>query len=446
MHLPSHAGKPAEEVSATASSVHQPTTDKTPPLRIGVLTHNYPRFEGDFSGTFVEALCNELARKGRQVTVWTPADPEWQRPLQASIGTGSVTLHPYRYAWPARLQQLGYMRTMQADLALRLNAYLLSPFLFLAGIATVWREARRLRPHVLHAHWVLPNGFIAAVVSRWLNIPLVISVPGSDAQVAAANPLFRWMARFAFKQARLLTANSAELRDAVVALGADPARFDLILYGTNPDELKPDPTGVETLRTDWASRLSIPANPAPTFVLCVGRMVPKKGFDILIRALAEPALRDRAVYAVMVGTGDEEAAWRSLAQQLSVANRIFWAGRVPTTEIGRWYNAADLLAMPSVSRPADGLNVCVLDAMSCGRPVVASNVAGNPLAVADGVTGFVVPEQQPGLLADAIATLAAQPDLRAAFGAAARRRLETELGWPPLAQRYVDHFTRLARE
>jgi glycosyltransferase involved in cell wall biosynthesis len=412
-------------------------------LRIGVLTHNYPRFAGDFSGTFVEALCNEFARRGHQITVWTPDDPAWQRPPHQRVGAGSITLRPYRYAWPARLQQLGYMRTMQADLALRLNAYALSPLLFGAGFLTVLREARRTRPHILHAHWVLPNGFVAAAVSRLLGIPLVVSVPGSDAQVAGANPLFKAMARVAFARANLLTANSAELRDAVVALGADPTRFDLILYGTDPEEFRPDPTGVAALRASWAAQLSLPAEADPLYVLAVGRLVPKKGFDVLIRGLAEPALRNRPVFVVLIGTGDEEAAWRALAAQLGVAHQILWAGRVAKTEIGRWYNAADLLAMPSVSRPADGLNVCVLDAMACGKPVVASNVAGNPLAVAHGDTGFVTPEQDPAALAEAIATLSTQPALREAFGRAARRRLETELGWPPLAQRYLDHFARL---
>ncbi len=415
------------------------------PLRIGVLTHNYPRFAGDFSGTFVEALCRELARRGRQLTVWTPHDADWQRRPDEGVGAGSIHLRPYRYAWPARLQQLGYMRSMQADLALRLNSYLLSPLLFAAGIAAVLIGALRTRPQILHAHWLLPNGFIGAVVSRLLGIPLVVSVPGSDAQVAASNPLFRAMARFAFAQASLLTANSAELRDAVVALGADPARFDLILYGVDADELRPDPTGVAELRSQWRAHLALPGDAEPLYVLCVGRLVPKKGFDVLIRALAEPALRRRPVVAVIIGTGDEESAWRALAAELGVAGRVIWAGRVAKTEIGRWYNAADLLAMPSVSRPADGLNVCVLDAMSCARPVVASNVAGNPLAVESGVTGFIVPEQQPAPLAEAIATLAEQPALRAAFGAAARRRVEEQLSWPPLAQRYLEHFARLAR-
>lgn len=402
-------------------------------MHIGVLTHNYPRFSGDFSGTFVEALCEDLAVQGQQVTVYAPYDPAYNRPLHAR-----VDLQLYRYAWPDSLHKLGYMRTMQSDLALRLEAYALSPALFARGIQATLAGARRSRPDVLHAHWLLPNGFIAAVASRRLGIPLVVSIPGSDAQVARSNPLFRSMARFALRQADLLTANSADLRDAVLPLGADLSKFDMIIYGTDPAALRPDETGVAALRAD----LGIGAG--DVVALCVGRMVPKKGFDVLIRALATPALRERPVVGVMVGEGDDKAAWQQLALDLGVAERLRWVGNVPKTAIGRYYNMADVLAMPSVSRPADGLNVCVLDAMSCGKPVVGTTVAGNPLAIVNEETGLLIAEQDADALAGALARLADDPTLRRRMGAASRARIENELGWPHLARRYISHFETLA--
>lgn len=229
-------------------------------MHIGVLTHNYPRFPGDFSGTFIEALCQELAHQQQRVTIWAPYDPAY---TNAEVGLrnaeyatdgsdnlkSKIDLRLYRYAPSAQSHTLGYMRTMQSDLALRRESYWLGPAMLAAGIAKVVRDARRLRPQVLHAHWLLPNGFIGAVASRLLGIPLVISVPGSDAQVANANPIFRTMARFAMRQASLMTANSADLRDAVAALEPSVlAKFDLILYGTDPQALQPDPTGVIELQ------------------------------------------------------------------------------------------------------------------------------------------------------------------------------------------------------
>lgn len=427
-------------------------------MHIVILTHNYPRFPGDFSGTFVEALCEELSVQGQRVTVLAPDDPEYQRPNKKSTrqhNSGGVALHRYPYIWPRPLQKLGYMRSMHSDLALRPNSYLLGPLMILSGIVHLLRFIKRERPDVIHAHWLLPNGFIGAIASRLTGVPLVISVPGSDAQVADMNPLFRAMAVFAMRQASLMTANSQELRDAVAAVPSFLAtpnfrqqvlgKFDLILYGTNPDVLCPDPTGVAKLR----QQLQIPTqtsgstNEGPVLFLCLGRMVYKKGFDVLIRALAKPALRKRNVMAVMVGGGDQRVEWEELAGQLGVADRLRWTGNVPVDQIRTYYNLADLLINPAVQKPADGLNVCVIDAMSCGTPVVGSNVQGNPLAIVDGETGLLVPESDPAALAAALATLVDDADLRQQMGRASRQRIETELGWPHLARRYIQHFKRL---
>ncbi|MEM7125437.1 MAG: glycosyltransferase [Chloroflexota bacterium] len=402
-------------------------------MHIGVLTHNYPRFPGDFSGIFVESLCEEFAAQQQQVTVWMPHDPAYDRSL-----TGAVHLHPYRYIWPEKLHRLGYMRSMKADLALNTDAYSLGPPMLLAGIGAILRRARRMRPAVLHAHWLLPNGFMGAVASRLLGIPLIISVPGSDAQIAQANPLFKSMAQIAMWQASLMTANSEDLREAVVDVGAKRERFDLIIYGTDPNKLRPDSIGVAELRT----RLVIPNG--AVVLLAVGRMVPKKGFDVLLKAVADVALAGKPVVAVLIGEGDYWQGWQELGQQLGIAEQLRWVGNVPIDQIGVYYNLADILVNPAVRMPVDGLNVCVLDAMSCGKPVVGSDVAGNPLAISDGETGFLVPEQDPAALAQALAKLVTNPALRQEMGQASRQRIEDELGWPHLARRYIQHFERLS--
>lgn len=406
-------------------------------MRILVLTHNYPRFPGDFSGSFVQALCREWMGQGRQVDVLAPYDTSYDRAFSEQAGAGRIDLHLFRYIWPAEWHQVGYGRSMQSDLRLRLNGYLLSPFFFIGGILAALAQTRRQRPDVIHAHWALPNGFIGAVASRVTGIPLVVSIPGSDAQVANSNPLFRRMARFAFDRASLITANSGALRDAVLPLGADPAKFEMIVYGVDPNRLRPDSTGTDALRAE----LNIPEG--GVMLLAVGRMVAKKGFDVLLRALAEPEVGRRPVTAVLVGAGDEWERWQKLADSLGVGDRVRWVGIVPFDEIGGWYNACDLLVMPSVTAPADGLNVCVPDAMSCGKPVVGSTAAGNELAIVDGETGFLVPEGDPSALARAIARLADDPSLRAQMGAAGRRRVEDELGWPVLARRYLERFEEL---
>ena len=426
-------------------------------MRLAILTHNYPRFPGDFSGNFVAALSDELARQGNDVTVLAPWDAAYQ-PL-STLHSPPSTLHPpliqlWRYAPRDTWHRLGYMRTMEADVRMRRETYLMAPSFFAAGVAATVRWCRQNRPDVIHAHWLLPNGFFGAVASRLLDIPLVVSIPGSDALVAGQNPLFRAMTRFTLDQAGLITANSHALRDvAVQELGADPAKFDLIIYGVDPNALRPDPTGTSEFRAG----LGIPDD--ALLLLAVGRMVYKKGFDIALRALsvlkqsglltnsqsADLPIPLHPIHLALVGDGDLLDEWQALARDLGLDGHVHWLGRVPFDRMGRVYNAADGLVMPSVTHPADGLNVCVLDAMACARPVIGTTAAGNELVIRDGVNGFIVPESDPAALAGAILRLAAlPPGQRQAMGTEGRRLIETEFGWPHLARRYVKHFARLA--
>jgi phosphatidyl-myo-inositol dimannoside synthase len=406
-------------------------------MRILVLTHNYPRFAGDFSGTFIKALSDALCAADNEVIVLTPFDEAFDLPSpqpSPAPHEREVSLITYRYIWPARWHRLGYMRTLEADVQLRGWAVLLSPFLFLFGIFAAWRVARRVRPDIIHAHWVLPNGFIGAVVSRLTKIPLVVSLPGSDVLMAGKNPLLRWMANSAWRTAKLITTNSADLRDEAIRLGAPRDKFDLIIYGVNAQEFVPCADGTHELRQ------SLGLADDDVIVLAVGRMVYKKGFDVLIRALALLHASHPHVKAVLIGDGDLLAEWQTLARAWDVAEHVLFVGRIPHDQIACYYNMCDLLAMPSVTHPADGLNVCVLDAMACAKPIVASRAAGNPLVVADGLNGVRVDENHPDQLAHAIARLADSPGLRAQMGAASRRRIEHEFDWPHLAKRYLRHF------
>lgn len=147
----------------------------------------------------------------------------------------------------------------------------------------------------------------------------------------------------------------------------------------------------------------------------------------------------------MIGEGDLWAEWQALGWSLGLGERVHWVGNVPADRISVYYNLADALVMPSVTRPADGLNVTVLDAMSCAKPVIGTAAAGNELAIRDGINGFLLPEGDAPALACALAALAADPGLRDRMGRAGRRMIETELGWPQLARRYIIHFERLTR-
>jgi glycosyltransferase involved in cell wall biosynthesis len=158
-------------------------------------------------------------------------------------------------------------------------------------------------------------------------------------------------------------------------------------------------------------------------LLTVGRVVPVKGYPVLIEAVGELTRRGVAVRATIVGDGPEREELERLAARLGVRNRIDFVGAVGQDDIRRYYASADIFCLPSF---AEGLPVVAMEAMAMGLPVVSTRIMGIPEVVEHGETGLLVPPARADLLADAIEQLAKDPRLRAAMGSAGREKVEAE--------------------
>ena len=174
-------------------------------------------------------------------------------------------------------------------------------------------------------------------------------------------------------------------------------------------------------------------------VVCVSRLVPRKGQDVLIRAL--PAIR-RAVPGtalLLVGGGPDVPRLHRLAAEHGVADDVVLTGSVPWEELPAHYDAGDVFAMPCRTRRAglevEGLGIVFLEASATGLPVVAGRSGGSPDAVLDGETGVVVDGTSVSAVAQEISGLLADRDRAAAMGAAGRAWVEREWRWDLLAGR-----------
>ena len=174
-------------------------------------------------------------------------------------------------------------------------------------------------------------------------------------------------------------------------------------------------------------------------VVCVSRLVPRKGQDALIRAL--PGVRRRVPDAALlvVGGGADRSRLARLARRFGVADQVVFTGTVPSGEVPTHFAAGDVYAMPCRTRlgglDVEGLGIVYLEASATGLPVVAGNSGGAPDAVRDGETGFVVNGRAPEQLVDRLATLLEDRALAARMGAAGRRWVETEWRWDIQADR-----------
>ena len=398
------------------------------PLQLLFLTQTYPRFEGDTAGPFIRDLARGLVRGGDRVTVLTPH----AEGVAAGWDDGGVEVVSFRYA-PERREVLGYGRSLEADERVKGAAALAAPLYALAARRAVRRQLGRRRFDLVHAHWIVPNGIVAAAAGQ-TRVPLAIGLHGSDVFLAEKAGV-RTFARWALSRARLLTGCSPELVDRVRTLGFPAERSRVIPYGVDVAAFSPAPER----RSLWRERLGIPDG-AP-LLLGVGRMATKKGFQVLIEVLPALLAEFPELWVVLAGGGDLLAGFRAAVRPWG--DRVHLPGPVLRDTLPDLYRAADLFVLPAVhdgKGNVDGLPNVILEAMASGLPVVASGISGIPLAVEDERTGLLVAERDPAALLGALRRLLADPAAARSMGERGRRKAEAELTWDAVAARYREGY------
>jgi glycosyltransferase involved in cell wall biosynthesis len=203
-------------------------------------------------------------------------------------------------------------------------------------------------------------------------------------------------------------------------------RFPTVIYnGVDTAQFAPGPS-------DRRERLGLPAD--ATVLAFAGRLVGWKGLEVAICALAEPEIEGLPVRLLIIGDGPQRDRLADLARELGVEGRVALHPAVPHGELPALYAAADVGVFPSIADEAFGISVA--EAMSCGKPVIASYIGGIPEVVGnEGSCGLLVSPGNPAEIAQAVRELAADPQKREAMGRAARSRVVAGLTWEASARR-----------
>ena len=229
-----------------------------------------------------------------------------------------------------------------------------------------------------------------------------------------------------------ITYVSRYTRDRFASAFGPDAGLEHLPPGVDAAKFAPDPAA----RADLRARYRLGDRPT---VLCLSRLVPRKGQDMLIRALPEIRRRVDGAVLVIVGNGPYAERLRGLAQTHDVAEHVVFTGGVPADELAAHHTVADVFAMPCRTRGAgldvEGLGIVYLEASATGVPVVAGDSGGAPETVVEGKTGHVVNGRSVGAIVDAVGGLLADPDRAIAMGARGRRWIERKWQWDQLAGR-----------
>jgi glycosyltransferase involved in cell wall biosynthesis len=279
---------------------------------------------------------------------------------------------------------------------------------------------RRFRPDVVHTHLVHADVYGALAATR-ARAKLVSTKHNDD-------PFRAGRARYA---ERLVTRRAG----CVICITEALARFNREVVGLPVEKLRVIHYGLDAPPAPWGSTGGPELAPEIPVLLSICRLVPQKGVDVAIQALARVRERHPDVHLVVLGEGRLRSELAALAARLEVEDAVSLPGRVG--DVAWWLRRAAVLVHPA---RWEGFGLALLEAMLSERPVVASAVSSIPEIVVDGETGRLVPPDDPEALADALVDLLDHPARAAAMGAAGRELALADFSVDRMAERTADVY------
>ena len=365
--------------------------------RVLVVTSNFPRWEGDSVTPFVLNMCEELCRNDWDVDVLAPHGPGAAK----SENINGVEVDRFRYLWPESAQTVCYGGGALINLRKQRSNWFKIPALLACETGAMARRLITRKYDIVHAHWILPQGFVAGILRNFKRVPLVVSIHGSDV-FALSHPILRSFKQVTLWRADAITANSSATESAARKLSPN--------IGT---KLRRIPTGFvpKVAKNAKAVRHRFRRGDGP-LVLFVGRLVEEKGVDDLIRAVS--MLKDTlpSLTALIVGDGQDRGMLTELVKEQGVEDRIDFVGWVDRNEIADYYAASDIFAGPSKPSQEGGVEAQGLtfaESLFSRVPVIAGRCGGIPDIVRHEETGLLVTPSDARELACAIERLHANP-------------------------------------
>lgn len=388
-------------------------------MKILLITHSFPRFQGDPAGNFIYRLSRELSKQGVEFHIVAPASkgyPEYEE-------VDGLHIYRFRYA-PRKYETLAYTGNMAQDVKTQWSARFALVGLLGSYFTETVRLRRRIKPDLIHAHWWFPAGLVGTWVSKLGGIPLLTTLHGSDIRlIQNATP--------AQSLARMVLNHSNKITTVSRWLSREVSRFS----GQTPVVVAPMPVDPHQFPP------SANGERQPNRVLFVGRLNKQKGADRAIEALA--AMKSAAALD-LVGDGPDRKELEVLAKKLGVDSQVKFHGHLSNGELPALYRAATVLVVPSAD---EGLGLVAVEAQLSETPVVAFESGGLPDIVQHDRTGLLVPPTAPPAhLARALDEIISNPTRAAELGKAGR--LSALSGFAPesVAHKYREIYLELVEK
>lgn len=266
-------------------------------------------------------------------------------------------------------------------------------FFFLSLFRKVKEIYESFKFDLIYSPWAYPDGFGSFLIAQKIGVPIIIGILGSDLNLFTRYALRRKMISYALKGSNRVIAVSRCLKQKAIELGVPSEKIEVITNGVDKNLFKQ--------MDKMYCRKSLGLESDKKIILFIGHLVPVKGVDCLIDAFSCISKKCENSSLVIVGDGALKHEMLRKINTLGLKDRIKLISSTPHDKIPLWINSCDVLCLPSLN---EGCPNVVLEALACGRPVVATNVGGIPDIIDTPDLGILVPPKNPEKLAAALET------------------------------------------
>jgi glycosyltransferase involved in cell wall biosynthesis len=388
-----------------------------------VLTSTFPRWKCDSTPPFVFELTKRLNENFR-VTVITPHCPG---ALEKEVLDG-VEVVRFKY-FIERFEKLCGHGGILPTLRKCPLYWLVVPFLFIFNFMAVLKVICRERPDIIHAHWIIPQGFVASIIKKIYKIPYLATAHGGD--IFGLKGFFlKPFKLFVLKNASKISVVSSAIKNEILANLDSKLKIEVISMGVDSEYFSSAKRDISLKKEYQISSY---------FLLFVGRLAEKKGVRYLIEAMLAVTTVFPETKLLIVGTGTLDQELKTLTKQLHLENNIVFAGQISNLDLPRYYATADVFIGPSViatSGDREGLPVTFMEAMSCGCVPIVTDLEGNTDLVQDNITGFLVRQKDSEAMAKKIIELLSNPSLMTNMKNESRKKIVSQFDWKTIADKY----------
>ncbi len=391
------------------------------------MTSTFPRWENDPGPAFVLELSRRLFEEF-EITILTPRATGDKK--EENISGLRVVRFPY---FLKRWEKLamhggGILNQLKTN---RLY-YLMVPFFLLGQLTALLRLLRREHFDLIHAHWIIPQGFSAvlglAMTGR--KIPLVCTSHGGDL-FALRGKISECLKKLVLRRSDAITVVSRAMENRVAQMGVAGENIHVLPMGVDLKNLFTSDPAVKRAEQE---------------LLFVGRLVEKKGVGILLEAMPEILKKHPSVKLVIAGSGPMEEPLKQQARHLQIAGQVEFLGAVSQAELPSLYRRATLAVFPFLvakSGDQEGFGLVQVEAMGCGCPVISGDLPAVHDIVEHQKTGLLVPSGDAKTLAMTVIWALDHPDVCSAMAQEARRRVTEEFDWRVVSKKYAKLYEKL---